>query len=377
MTMLIYDDDIPLLIPTNIASLIGLNEAIVLQQVHYWITKNGELDRVLNYKEDCWWTYNTYEQWQVQFPFWSTRTIQRIFRNLEKTGLIIAKQFDKSKWKQHKWYTIDYGALYRMVRGVSLDEEEAEFENRNNGSGQVDIIDNTGLSPSTTTRCQHPSQQVDAVKDDSLSQSINEAETTAETSPKTSEQSGTAEAIVASSLRSDERTLPLAPSHSEEESQDFYSIAEEMITYIKSRGITLSDEVSFDMQRDAAISLLRSGRTIEDCIECFNYLLTEKEKAIRTKESQLEALKASFSESSGNPNLRHYFETIIPKVETELENCRTERNAVSWILVKKEINVYEFTRSVPDLIQVSSGVTQRTLDVYEAALSCGKAEQGA
>lgn len=55
----------PLVINTQLAMKIGLNEAIVLQQLHYWLrdTNSGmECDGVR-------WIYNTTEQWLEQFPF--------------------------------------------------------------------------------------------------------------------------------------------------------------------------------------------------------------------------------------------------------------------------------------------------------------------
>jgi len=51
----------------ELAELIGLNEAIVLQQVHYWLEKT---DFEAKGKK---WVYNTIEQWKEQFPFFSSK----------------------------------------------------------------------------------------------------------------------------------------------------------------------------------------------------------------------------------------------------------------------------------------------------------------
>lgn len=74
----------PLVINTQLAMKIGLNEAIVLQQLHYWLrdTNSGmECDGVR-------WIYNTTEQWLEQFPFWSESTLKRAFASLKKLGLL-------------------------------------------------------------------------------------------------------------------------------------------------------------------------------------------------------------------------------------------------------------------------------------------------
>ena len=85
--------------------LVGLNEAIVLQQLHYWAGKSS------NEHEGRLWVYNSYEQWQAQFPFWSVRTIRRAFSNLEEQGLILSRRLEAQDWNQRKWYAIDYAAL--------------------------------------------------------------------------------------------------------------------------------------------------------------------------------------------------------------------------------------------------------------------------
>lgn len=103
-------DDHPLVVLPSLALIVGLNEAIVLQQVHYWVTLNIKDGR--NYEEGEYWTYNTYEKWQEQFPFWSLDTIKRTIKRLEKVGLLITDNFNKWKMDKTKWYRIDYEGNY-------------------------------------------------------------------------------------------------------------------------------------------------------------------------------------------------------------------------------------------------------------------------
>lgn len=95
----------PLQVLPSLAQTIGLNEAIVLQQIHYWLSKSTHT------KENFNWIYNTYKEWLEQFPFWSESTIKRIFSNLEEGGLVISKMFGKGKGDRTKWYRIDYGVV--------------------------------------------------------------------------------------------------------------------------------------------------------------------------------------------------------------------------------------------------------------------------
>lgn len=96
-------EEYPLVIIPSLANKIGLNQAIFLQQVHYWIEQGR------NIEDGRSWVYNTYEEWQKQFPFWSVRTLKRIVNELETIGLIIsATKYNKRNLNQKKWYTIDY-----------------------------------------------------------------------------------------------------------------------------------------------------------------------------------------------------------------------------------------------------------------------------
>ena len=95
----------PLLIPPTLAEKIGLNEAIVLQQVHFWLTVSDKE------KDGKRWVYNTYEDWQRQFPFWSRSTIIRIFNRLEDAGYVESANYNTLSIDRTKWYTINYDLL--------------------------------------------------------------------------------------------------------------------------------------------------------------------------------------------------------------------------------------------------------------------------
>jgi uncharacterized phage protein (TIGR02220 family) len=95
----------PVMIIPSLAVKIGLNEAVVLQQIHYWlgISKHKIEGRT--------WVYNTYEEWQKQLPFWSVSTIKRSIRSLEMLGLLLSENWNQMKMDKTKWYSIDYEKL--------------------------------------------------------------------------------------------------------------------------------------------------------------------------------------------------------------------------------------------------------------------------
>lgn len=100
----------------SLAVAIGLNEAIVLQQVHYWlVTASRAKNNDDSFIDDRWWVYNSYEQWQDSFPFWSISTIKRIFARLEEKGYLLSMQPQKQDFDMTKWYSIDYDKLNELI----------------------------------------------------------------------------------------------------------------------------------------------------------------------------------------------------------------------------------------------------------------------
>lgn len=94
----------PIVINPDLAYSIGLNEAIALQQVNYWLQEtNSGLER-----DGVRWIYNTTEQWLEQFPFWSESTLKRTFTRLKSLGVLKVEQLNKSQRDMTNYYTINY-----------------------------------------------------------------------------------------------------------------------------------------------------------------------------------------------------------------------------------------------------------------------------
>ncbi|WP_238941809.1 hypothetical protein [Bacillus sp. REN10] len=115
-------DERPLVIIPSLATKIGLNESIILQQVHYWL-QSSEHEH-----DGRKWVYNTYEQWQEHFPFWSISTIRRSIKSLEDAGLLIAGNFNKRKSDKTKWYSIDFEKV-EGLNSPSVQNEQSECSN--------------------------------------------------------------------------------------------------------------------------------------------------------------------------------------------------------------------------------------------------------
>jgi hypothetical protein len=99
---------------------IGVNEAIVLHRLDYWLTRSKHCF------DGRYWIYNTYDAWQEQFPFWSRRTIQATFRSLERLGVVESTQvYNRSRWDKTKWYAINYGRLAEVAPLATISQPPA------------------------------------------------------------------------------------------------------------------------------------------------------------------------------------------------------------------------------------------------------------
>lgn len=136
----------PLVISPMLALRIGINEAIVLQQICYWLedtTAGVEYDGKR-------WVYNSINAWNEQFPWWTAKTIQRTVSSLKKMGLIYVEQLKKRQHDQTNYYAINYASpLLADKDNLSLSKET----NCPNRKGQSVPMDKVKLSQSIGSTC--------------------------------------------------------------------------------------------------------------------------------------------------------------------------------------------------------------------------------
>ena len=100
-------DEQPLYVLPTLACVVGLPEAIFLQQLHHWCTSKFAHEHGGRH-----WVYNSYPEWnRDHFPFWNPDAIKRIVRELEKRGVVLSATLSAHKTDRRKWYTIDYERL--------------------------------------------------------------------------------------------------------------------------------------------------------------------------------------------------------------------------------------------------------------------------
>lgn len=105
----------------------SLDEAIVLNQLNYWIERNKDANR--NFRDGHYWVYNSYEAWRKQdFPVWSATKIKRIFTSLEGKGIVLSANYNKLAIDKTKWYTIDYDKLKKFIEEYSKGQNETSTD---------------------------------------------------------------------------------------------------------------------------------------------------------------------------------------------------------------------------------------------------------
>jgi len=123
---------------TELAAEIGLNEAILLQNIAYWVKKNEAND--VNFHDGCYWTYNSAAAFSKLYPFWTPRVIKYALAKLQQGEYIKAAQYNKDKMNHTNWYTLtEKGWLLISKHGQQKQEQQQE-------PVQNESIDGTKLS---------------------------------------------------------------------------------------------------------------------------------------------------------------------------------------------------------------------------------------
>ncbi|MCW6662914.1 hypothetical protein NHG29_01365 [Aerococcaceae bacterium NML160702] len=143
MSNLLFDE-YPLIVSAKLAEIIGLNEAIFIQQLHYWIKKDGKE------RDGKKWIYKSIKEWQEEdFAFWSDSTIKRIISSLNSSGLIEQSNYNKAGFDKTKWYTINYTNLQSVTNRIGQNDL-THGSDCTDGAGQVELTNTRDYTETTT-----------------------------------------------------------------------------------------------------------------------------------------------------------------------------------------------------------------------------------
>ncbi len=113
-------EESPLVILPTLAAAVGLNESIFIQQVHYWTKdRKGGIEH-----EGYRWTWDTYQQWLEQFPFWSRSTLKRVIKSCRDKGLIVSKKIRRGKCDHTNFYRVDREKLAEIIKDFEHEKDQ-------------------------------------------------------------------------------------------------------------------------------------------------------------------------------------------------------------------------------------------------------------
>ena len=126
MSMYLFDEQ-PIIANKTLAREIGLNEALILQQINYWIEINKKSGN--NYYDGRYWTYNSIRAWQENdFDYMSLDTVKRTFSKLEKAGFLLIGNYNKDPRDKTKWYTINTEKLEELYAEIEDKKQKEELK---------------------------------------------------------------------------------------------------------------------------------------------------------------------------------------------------------------------------------------------------------
>lgn len=125
---------------TTLAKRYGVDEAIIIEHLYFWIHKNECNDEMI--KDDRVWCYSSMKGFERYVDYMNSQRIRRITLKLKKLGLILIGNFNKVGTNQTLWYSftekmikeledLDYHFL-KMKNGVFKTEKCEDTNNEYN-----------------------------------------------------------------------------------------------------------------------------------------------------------------------------------------------------------------------------------------------------
>ncbi|AJP11570.1 TPA: conjugal transfer protein [Clostridioides difficile] len=182
--MYLFDEQ-PIVANKTLARELGLNEALVLQQINYWIEINKKSGK--NYHDGKYWTYNSIRAWQENdFDYMSFDTVKRTFSKLEKAGYLLVGNYNKDPRDKTKWYTINNDKLEELYMDMDLKKQKIQTEalknSMPNALGQNTPMDKGKISQCNNADCTNAQVQNALMQKDNLHQPLPENTTNNTTS---------------------------------------------------------------------------------------------------------------------------------------------------------------------------------------------------
>lgn len=88
----------------EIATKIGVDEAIMLNNFIYWLAKNKANNK--NFFDGSFWTFNSVRAYCELFPFWKESQIKRILKSLIDQNVLVVGSYNQNAYDRTNWYSL-------------------------------------------------------------------------------------------------------------------------------------------------------------------------------------------------------------------------------------------------------------------------------
>lgn len=127
-----------------LACKLGIEKAILLQNLEFWIRKNIANDK--HFYDGSHWTYNTASAFSELFPYLKSKTIARYLQELEQDSIILSSsKYNKDAFNRTKWYSLTDKYFHFLRGSISQNEkwttqnEECKAQNEECYNKETDV----------------------------------------------------------------------------------------------------------------------------------------------------------------------------------------------------------------------------------------------
>lgn len=121
----------------DIATRYGLQEAIFIENIRFWVLKNKANKK--HFHKGKYWTYNSAKAYAELFPYWSRQQVERIIGKLKEAGVLEVDHFSQNTYDRTNWYTLNEEMLSSKSRNgdIEIDESSNTYINADVNSKTV------------------------------------------------------------------------------------------------------------------------------------------------------------------------------------------------------------------------------------------------
>lgn len=89
---------------TEVATKVGLNAAVIYENIRFWCEKNAANGR--HFHDGEWWTYNSSKAFLVLFPYLTEKQIRGAIDALISAGLVRTGNYNESAYDRTRWFCL-------------------------------------------------------------------------------------------------------------------------------------------------------------------------------------------------------------------------------------------------------------------------------